>query len=142
MKRRIIILVTLVVLGLLLVGCASNGDSDDVIEIGERFFVTQFEDIVLNANRYLGRTIRYEGAFQSFFWEPTGEQLYFALRFTQGCCSDEPIGFELYLDDIEPVADNTWVEITGVLEEYGEGFLRLQVISLTEPAERGAERVF
>lgn len=114
----------------------------DVIEIRERFFVTQVEDILLNASRYLGRTIRYEGIFRSFEWPPTGETIYFVMRLTRGCCSEEPIGFEVYLDDsIERPDDDTWVEVTGELKRH-EGTLMIRVVSLIEPDERGAALVF
>lgn len=130
---------------LFLTGCASNGGSDDVVEIGERFFVEQMEDIVLNSSRYVGRTIRYEGLFRTFHWPPTGETFYYVIRYTMGCCGEEPRGFELNPDGITPFPENAWVEVIGVLERLTDGdrsgTLMLRIISLTELEARGAEFV-
>jgi len=142
LKKLVIIVVMLIVMVSLLAGCGSGGDSDyEVLEIGERFFITQVENILLNAGRYMGRTIRYEGIFTSFDWAAADETFDFVMRFMMGCCSEEPIGFRVYLDDIEPPPNDTWVEVTGELDRI-DGALMLRVISMTEPAERGAELVF
>ena len=138
MKTKIIILLLLVML--FLAGCT---DSDNVVEIGERFFLATMNDIHLNSNQYLGRTIQYEGMFWNIYWEQ--EYFHFAGRYVFDCCgNDGVIGFELYLGNIEPLPDNAWVKVTGVLEEFqhdGYTFLRLSVISLVEMDERGAEFV-
>jgi len=141
-------LVLLVVAILLLVGCGggSPGSDEDVVEIRERLFIAQVNDIRINADSYVGRTLRYEGLFQSFVWPGTGQTYYQVIRYTSDdCCgTDGIIGFEVYLGDIAPLLDNSWAEVTGVLEWFeagGEPFLRLVVVSLTELAERGAEIV-
>jgi len=106
---------------------------DYIIEITEPGFDIQIKEIQINRNDFLGRTIRYEGMFLSAFWED--ETFYFVARLEGGCCGLH--GFEVYLNDISRVDDETWVEVTGVLEEfYVEDFssyiLRLNVIALVE----------
>ncbi|MCL2588803.1 MAG: hypothetical protein FWD84_05280 [Oscillospiraceae bacterium] len=143
MKKRLAFLLAVI---LLLTGCGGLlAESDDgVVLISERFFVTQTTQIQMNAGDYLGRTIRYEGMFWGNEW-PTGEVYYFVTRNTLGCCGDDGIiGFELRLNDFDPLPNDTWVEITGVLEEFdyeGRTFLRLAVVELTELEERGLEFV-
>jgi len=126
---------------------AENGNIDelDVVYISERFFVLHTQDIMLNADNYVGRPIRYEGMFFTGVWPPTGEVFYMVVRFADDCCGGGGIiGFEVYLGDIEPFPDDTWVEVTGILERFGNGeeeMLRLDVITLVEMDERGSEVV-
>ena len=138
MKKLLILLAVI----LLLAGCTG---SDDIIEIGDRFFLTQAMDIVINADEYIGRTIRYEGIFQTFHRPATGGDYHQVIRNTFGCCGDDGIvGFVVYLGDIEPFSDNAWVEVVGILEWFDAGgfqFPRIAADSVTEMAERGQEFV-
>lgn len=141
MKIKTKLILILLLAMLFLAGCTA--DSDSVVEIGERFFFNTITDIHINSSQYLGRTIQYEGIFWNIYWEQ--EYFHFAGRYVFDCCgNDGIIGFELYLGDIEPLPDNAWVEVTGVLEEFqhnGNIFIRLSVISLVEMNERGNEFV-
>jgi len=113
---------------------------ENIIVIGERFFATQMFEIFLNYRRYLGLAIQYEGIFYTMPWD--GYDFHFVVRYTFGCCgNDGLLGFEVIMDGLEPLPDDTWVEVTGILEFDGE-FLVLRAISITEMDERGAEVVF
>ena len=137
-------LLALLLAALLLAGCAANGSDDDVVEIEDRFFLTQVNHIWRNTDEYVGRTIRYEGMFRAFYWPATG-LFYMVHRYTLGCCGNDGItGFEVYLGDIEPFADDTWVEVDGILEWYETDtlrILRVAATSITELEERGREVV-
>jgi len=139
MKKSLIVLVLILII--LLSACSSG---EGIVEIEERFFLTQVNYIRRNADEYVGRTIRYEGMFQTFYWPTTGE-FHMVLRNTLGCCGDDGIvGYEVYLGDIEPLPANTWVEVVGMLEWYEvDGLRQLRVVasSITEMDERGAEVV-
>jgi len=143
MKKILIILLIV----LLLAGCSGGGGNDDgVVEISERFFITEMMHINRNAEDYVGRTVRYEGMFRTLHWAATGENYFMVLRNVMDCCGDDGIiGYEVYLGDIAPLPDNAWVEITGVLEWYEVGggmqFLRVIATSLRELDVRGAEFV-
>ena len=126
------------------ISAPSDRNDGAIIEIGERFFVTQMHQIILNLDRYLGRTIRYEGIFFTNNWDMTGEDYHFVIRHTFGCCGDDGmIGFEVLLNGIEPFPDDTWVEVTGVLELYDTPWpvLLLNTTSIIEMPERGREFV-
>jgi uncharacterized membrane protein YcgQ (UPF0703/DUF1980 family) len=106
---------------------------DYIIVLSDPNFAFQIQEIQWNRYDFLGRTIRFEGMFLSSFWE--GETVYFVARIQSGCCGMH--GFEVYLNEFSRFEDETWVEVTGILEEfYVEGanhyFLRLNVISLVE----------
>jgi uncharacterized membrane protein YcgQ (UPF0703/DUF1980 family) len=123
----------------------SNVNLEDVVEIKEKMFIAQTNDIYINKEDYIGRTIRYEGIFEESTWEETGETYRFVIRFGPGCCPgvDDSAGFEVIWNNGYP-EPNDWVEAVGVLEEYdeyGETYLRLALYSLTVLDVRGEEYV-
>ena len=142
MKKIVLVFLLLVSIFALSACTEAEGatSSDGIIEIGERFFITQMTEIFLNHNRYLGRTIRYEGMFRTASF--AGEDFSIVYRNALGCCSpNEVIGFEVIMDDFELFEDNTWVEVTGVLDFDGM-FVVVRVTDIIELEERGAELVF
>ncbi|MCL2376533.1 MAG: hypothetical protein FWC76_03955 [Defluviitaleaceae bacterium] len=125
---------------LILSGCgqgAGNTDDDGVIIIGERFFVNQVIEIVLNSNQYLGRTIQYEGLFRSVSNSQTGNEHFFVMRYTMGCCGIEMVGLEVLMEGATSLEDDAWVEVIGILE-MNDGIPMLRVISITEMDEVGS----
>ena len=139
MKKRIVLVITIVMFCMSLIVMVGCGESDNIFTIDERFFVIQVNDIWLNPARFMGRTIRYEGLFGSEQFDD--EMIFFVARQTFGCCGNDGwVGFEVVLDGIEPLADDAWVEVTGVLESQGRR-LFLRVTSLVELEERGMEFV-
>jgi zinc transport system permease protein len=127
----------------------SAASAENVIEIREKMFVEQTNDVYLNPDEYLGKTIRLEGMFGIVDPEEGEPPCYYVYRFGPGCCGyDANAGFEVVWgagnEDKEYPNDNDWAEATGVLENYyydGERFLRLSLSSLIVKAERGKERV-
>lgn len=122
-------------------------DDGGVIEITERLFIAQTNDMYLNAPDYLGRTIKYEGIYKNTDnWpEPPEAPIHYVIRYGPGCCGyDGEAGFEVRWDGEYPNPDD-WVEVVGVLceEAYESGYkiLYVEVISLTVKDERGAEYV-
>jgi zinc transport system permease protein len=123
-------------------------DGRGVLEIKEKMFIAQTNDVYLNPEDYLGRTIKLEGLFKL---EQYGEQSYcFVIRYGPGCCgNDGNAGFEVAWDS-QDTADgaypdlDAWVEATGVLRTYEEDdypYLYLALSSLTVLDNRGAEFV-
>jgi len=124
-------------------GCSSN--SDGTIEISERFFINDINNIIFNRNDYLGRTIQYEGIFDTIAVSAFTE-VHLVYRYVPGCCGPEGIaGFLVDLGDFAPLSGNAWAEVVGVLEEFedhnGNTNIRLALTSLTEMDTRGAEFV-
>ncbi|MDR0425504.1 MAG: hypothetical protein LBH39_08680 [Clostridiales Family XIII bacterium] len=117
----------------------------DIIDIGEKMFATQINEIYLNAEDYLGKTLRYQGMFQNQLWPETGVVYCYVVRNGPGCCgTDSNPGFEVLWDSDYPKADD-WVEATGVLEAYEEDgfdYLRVRLSSLEVMDARGAETVY
>ena len=116
-----------------------------IIEIKEKLFIAQVNDVYLNPDDYMGKTIKLEGIFKR---ETYGAQDYcFVLRYGPGCCgADGNAGFEVMAEGAAknyPAVDD-WVEAVGVLKSYEEDgfpFLYLALSSLTKLDKRGAEFV-
>ena len=123
---------------------AVPASSGDVIVIREKMFIAQTNDIYYNTEDYLGKTIKYEGIFKTYYWEEDDLTYHYVIRYGPGCCgNDGEAGFEVAWTGDYPNQDD-WVETVGVLEEYEENgymYLRLALTSLTVLPTRGAEYV-
>ena len=112
----------------------------DIIEIREKLFVAQTNDIYLNSEDYLGKTIKYEGIFDAYHDDETDITYYSVVRYGPGCCGyDSNAGFEVIWDKEYPEISD-WVEVIGVLEEYdefGTKYLRLKISSIKVLETRG-----
>ena len=118
---------------------------EEIIYITENRFIAQTNDVYINTEDYMGKTLQYEGFVMSFFDESTQKTYYYVIRYGPGCCGyDANAGFEILTQDGEYPADNEWVQVTGVLGTYVEGeyeYLYLDVTDLQVLKERGAETV-
>ncbi|MDR2477793.1 MAG: metal ABC transporter permease [Treponema sp.] len=117
----------------------------DIVEIKEKLFIAQTNDVYLNPEEYLGKTIKLEGLFKREGYE--SRSYCFVIRYGPGCCgSDGNAGFEVAWDDrgtAYPAIDS-WVGATGILKRYEEDgfpYLYLALSELTVLPERGAEFV-
>jgi len=151
-KHFIIAALITVVTALFLGNCSgknkSESSNDNIVEIKEKMFISQVQDVYNNAEDYLGKTIKLEGVFKN---EKSyeGDQYCFVVRYGPGCCgNDGIIGFEIKWDEnnAKPYPkDDSWVESTGVLKQYeADGYsdyLYLDLISLNVLNKRGAETV-
>jgi uncharacterized membrane protein YcgQ (UPF0703/DUF1980 family) len=126
-----------------------------VVDIKEKLFIAQTNDIYLNSEDYLGTTIRLEGLFKTEQYEGAAPYC-FVIRYGPGCCGyDGTAGFEVAWNPRTaqsgssarvpnyPKVDD-WVEAVGVLSSYEENgypYIYLQLESLTVKKDRGAEFV-
>jgi zinc transport system permease protein len=125
-----------------------------VIEIKEKMFIAQTNDVYLNAEDYAGKTIKLEGLFKSENYE--GRLYRYVLRYGPGCCgNDGNAGFEVAWEPRTPrnpgltlkmqyPNQDDWVQAVGTLESYEEDgypYLYIALKSLTVLDERGAEFV-
>jgi len=118
---------------------ASSGEnSKDIIEITDKLFVEQINDIYLNVKSYEGKTVKLEGLI---YTSSNETEIYtFVVRNTPGCCGDDGLaGLEIIYSDNIPV-DNEWVEVIGKieLEEYmGTTLPILRLSSMEVKEEKG-----
>lgn len=114
----------------------------DVVEITERFFVAQTNDVYLNPDDYYGKTIRYQGFYDIYTDEATGETYHYIARYGPGCCANDTlVGFEIVHDgDMPELGD--WVEVSGYIELLeAENVIVLRTTGMQALDERGAETV-
>ncbi|MDR1636448.1 MAG: metal ABC transporter permease, partial [Treponema sp.] len=118
-----------------------------VVEIKEKLFIAQTNDVYLNPEDYLGKTIKLEGLFKREQYLEEGAAYCFVLRYGPGCCgNDGNAGFEVAWDtpEAEYPAIDEWVEAVGTLASYDEEgypYLYLSLSSLKVLDQRGAEFV-
>jgi len=148
-KDFFITVIIIIVIAFFLAGCLkikkAENSNDNIVEIKERMFVTQVNDVYLNSEDYIGKTIKLEGVFKNVK-SYEGDQYCYVIRYGPGCCGNDGIvGFEIKWDEgnAKPYPkDDSWVESTGVLKQYEvEGYLYLDLISLNVLNKRGAETV-
>ena len=120
--------------------------------IREKMFIAQVNDVYLNRNDYMGKTIKLEGLF--LYGEAGGREYCYVIRNGPGCCGDDgQVGFEVSWlppgeasegDRVAYPKTYDWVEAQGVLEKYedfGQNFLYLALSDLKVLEKRGAEFV-
>jgi uncharacterized membrane protein YcgQ (UPF0703/DUF1980 family) len=125
-----------------------------VFEIKEKMFIAQTNDIYLNPQDYLGKTIKFEGLFKTEQYAGGSDApYYFVIRYGPGCCGyDGNAGFEVAWNSSDTLdrtrkkypREDDWVEAVGELKYYTEEdypFLYLALSSLTVLKKRGAEFV-
>jgi len=124
-----------------------SNPNKEIVEIKEKMFIAQVNDVYLNTDDYLGKTIKLEGLFKQ---DAGYEKTYcFVIRYGPGCCgTDGNAGFEVAWakEKAKPYPDaDSWVEATGVLKSYEEDgspqYLYLDLDSLNVLDRRGAEFV-
>ncbi len=129
---------------------ADQTDTLGIIEIREKLFIASVNDVYLNADYYLGKTIRLEGIFETSEVDTSeGRKIFhYVIRRGPGCCwNDTKAGFEVIWDKNEYPLHGAWVRATGVVEEYFGGrsktilFLRIRLTALETLDVRGAEYV-
>jgi uncharacterized membrane protein YcgQ (UPF0703/DUF1980 family) len=125
---------------------AQYAGDQEVVEIKEKMFIAQTNDVYLNPEDYLGKTIKLEGIFQTQSYGAESPY-YFVIRYGPGCCgNDGNAGFEVMWEDTDAVypQENDWVQVVGVLgayEEDGYPYICIGLSSLEVLETRGQEFV-
>ena len=133
-----IVFITIIV-SLCMAGCSDR--QSDFIEIRDRMFIGQINEIYMNADNYLGKTIQLEGVLQRYSQDE--KNFHYVIRYGPNCCGDDGvIGFEVAwsTDQIFPEPES-WVQARGVLTANRTNeqlsYLYLDLTSLTELDKRG-----
>jgi uncharacterized membrane protein YcgQ (UPF0703/DUF1980 family) len=117
-----------------------------IVEIKEKMFIAQTNDVYLNSDDYMGKTIKLEGLFKR---EKSGvKEYFFVIRYGPGCCGyDGSAGFEVAWKSNAKKSypsEDDWVEAVGTFGTYYENgypFYYIALESLTVLTKRGAEYV-
>ena len=144
MKRIMIFL-----LFISLTGCSqvlqdekSSESNDEPIEITEKFFLLQINDVYFNFDDYEGKTLKVEGMYGSDII--LGEAYHVVYRFGPGCCENDGWGGFFLNYDGEWPEENEWIEVQGtprIVQGSSAKWLYLDVTSLIVKEERVDETV-
>lgn len=108
-------------------------DKSKMVEITDNYFIEQTNDLYLNLNDYIGKTIKIEGLIYSY-QDSNGDICYAVVRNTPGCCGNDGLaGLDIRYDEDYPKED-TWVEVIGVVGTdtmYDTKIPAIQVSSIT-----------
>jgi Predicted membrane protein len=119
-------------------------NTNDIVEIEERLFMTQISDIYYNFDEYAEKTIKVEGLYGKEESMIDGSALNTVFRYGPGCCGNDGWGgFYLIYAGEYPELDD-WIAVTGTVEMEHSGqytMMYLRVSSLEVREERGAEYV-
>lgn len=118
---------------------------DDVLEVKERVFLAQINDIYSNFQDYEKKTIIVEGMFSHFKSSDEQNDIPVVYRRGPGCCGNDGWGgFLLKYEGALP-KENDWIKVIGkpLLEKTEKGYynLYLKVESIEVLSKRGAEYV-
>ncbi|MDE5977280.1 MAG: hypothetical protein K2G70_02275, partial [Turicibacter sp.] len=119
-----------------------QGTQEKPIEITEKLFLLQINDVFFNFKDYEGSLLKVEGMYGTDII--LGEEFHVVYRFGPGCCeNDDWAGFFLNYDGEWPEQDE-WIEVIGtprIVQGRSAKWLYLDVTSLVVKEERGAETV-
>ncbi len=118
-------------------------DNANVVEIKEKMFIQQCDDIYMNSNDYKDKIIKLEGMYQEY--TDASETYHIIYRKSPGCCgNDGEVGFQFTYNGEMP-KPNDWIKVAGTIEvvKNSNGYedIILHVTKLEVSDERGAEFV-
>ena len=123
----------------------SLGAAAAVVEIKEKMFIAQCNDIYLNPEEYAGKTIRVEGMYDEYT-DDAGTVFRAVVRNGPGCCGNDGVaGFEFSCEGVPDCKPNDWILVEGIIssnsDKNGYNTVTIENAALTVKAERGAEYV-
>ncbi len=105
-------------------------DNSDMIQITDNYFIQQTNDIYMNLDEYVGKTIKIEGIVYTYD-DFEGKKLYAVVRNTPGCCGNDGLaGVDIRYDGIYPEKD-TWVEVIGIISKENINGENMPVINVS-----------
>ncbi len=115
----------------------ANPDMNNITEIKDNFFIEQTNDIYINTEEYLGKTIKIEGYVYTYEDEE-GRVCYGVVRNTPGCCGNDGLAGLDFRYDKEYPEVLSWVEVIGVIETedcFGSKIPVIHAATVTEKEE-------
>lgn len=122
----------------------STESNKEVLEIKEKMFITQINDIFYNIDDYKDKVIVVEGMYSKWNLWNGNKKVPVVYRNGPGCCGNDGWGGFWLNYDGELPKENDWIRVTGTPEIVTDDYclyLYLNVTSLEVKTERGAEFV-
>lgn len=122
------------VISSLLIGCSNS----NIVEIREKMFIQQCNDIYINPEQYQGKIIQMEGIYDEFQADGNVSRLIY--RRSPGCCGDDGMVGFLFIYSGEMPKPNDWIKVSGTIDTVNNTVImniaQLEILKL-----RGAEFV-
>lgn len=143
MKKIISILIIL--MSIYLVGC--NDSTETRIDITEEMYLNWVNEIYTNSDEYIGKTVKIEGMYSSYFSESENITYNIVYRIGPGCCGNDGdmCGFEFEYEGKSLPKEKDWIEVEGTLDYYnvnGYEYLTIKNANVNIKDERGEESVY
>lgn len=119
-------------------------DGKEVLEITEKLYIAQINDIFYNFEDYEDKIIVVEGMFSIFKSLDGKSEVPVVFRYGPGCCNNDGWGGFLLNYDQEFPKENDWIKVIGtpyIVENGAYKDLYLNVISIEVLETRGLEKV-
>jgi len=122
----------------------------DVVEIQEKYFIQQFNDMYANPDEYNGKTIKFEGMldmWQDFQDESVTHYIVYRKKTSACCGAIDRRGLYIEYDGEKPDPDD-WVAVEGILKivDYESGMFDMVLadakMTVKPPQERGEDIVY
>lgn len=127
----------------------NNNNNEDInsasnkvdLVMGDKYFITQLNEIYLNTEDYLGKVIEIEG------FPLSNGQYNFVARYGPGCCSNDAIAYLEYEYDtyLELIDEKDWIKIVGEIckgkDENGSEYIYIDASSVEKKDTRGVDTV-
>lgn len=152
-KKIILIIVLLAVVAGIVVVVAVSGNKEEVdtnvpeeqtakadIVMQDKYFITQINDIYINYEQYLGKTIEVEGFPMSY------QKYKFVGRYGPGCCVSDGYAYleYEYSEELELVDEKDWIKVKGTIEKGFDGtqtYIYIKATSVEKMDTRGNDTV-
>lgn len=110
------------------------------IVMQDNYFITQINDIYINPDQYLGKTIEIEGFPMSYL------QYKFVGRYGPGCCANDGYAYleYEYSEQLELVDEKDWIKVKGTIEkgnDNGQPYIYIKATSVEKMDTRGNDTV-
>lgn len=124
-----------------------NNSSDEVIKVMEPVYLDYVQEIHLNQDEYMGKTIEIEGMFTAKYDEIENKTFYYVYRLSDNIhyhddekeIEEVMSGFKFTYDKVMP-KEKEWIKVIGVLEKEDNDII-IKATSITTMQERGLEKV-
>ncbi|MBQ9267178.1 MAG: hypothetical protein IJ217_02710 [Clostridia bacterium] len=89
-------------------------DETNILEIKENYFIESTNDVYLNLDDYLGRSVKIQGYVYTYR-DNNGDICYAVVRNTPGCCGNDGLaGLDIRYAGEYP-EEGDWIEVVGII---------------------------
>lgn len=119
---------------------ASSQSNDADIVITDSYFIQATNDVYLNLDNYMGKTIKMEG-FVYEYTDYSNNSHIAVVRNSPGCCGNDGLaGLDIECGDC--LSNETWVEIVGKIKSTTIDNKRVPIVEVTSMVQKPEGKKF